>query len=161
MKVLAWVLAVVVLAAIVFAILFPVFARPRQGVYTQVLGMHQDLPKWKAPQPFLYVSWFRNGSLKRGEDFAVYDNGDMERRRILTYAVEGGRGPMEDKGTLQTLRHLSSLPPGLNGPDTVPHGQLLIVSLRHKETWETQYYDRRNLPLLVQNIANLIVVQDN
>ena len=157
MKVIANFLALIVIVAAAYCVYIVVYA-PREQLYSKVLSMHTNpllRPKEHGCLPCLYVSRFYHNSLDGGRDYALYNDGTVIVRRITKSGVQGGSGPIQDYLELQTLKHLSALPMGLSDPDTIPHADLLIVSLHHDAWWKTYYYDRRSLPSQVQSIDQL------
>ena len=131
---------------------------PVNRVSNKIYAMHTDpslTPRQHGQLPFLYVSKFSPTRRDGGQDYALYDSGLFIVRHITQYGVQGGSGPIQDQQNIEAIKRLPSLPPGVSAAATIPQSRLLIVSLRHGTQWQTQYYDRQNIPAEMKMIADI------
>jgi hypothetical protein len=131
------------LAFVIFAILFPVFARVNPSRYRVMLEWHDSFSQrtLHGSPAILSVSWFHHGKVNWGDDIMAFANGELAERRFIPDGVQGGWGPAWNKKAFHELAALASLPPGLANPDDVAHGRLVIISLNHKGRVTTCFYD--------------------
>ena len=131
---------------------------PTKRVSSEIYAMHTDprlTPRHNGQLPFLYVSKFSPNKRDGGQDYALYDSGSFIVRRITQYGIQGGSGPIQDQQNIEAIKRLPSLPPGVDARADIPQARILIVSLRHGAQWQTQYYDRQNIPAEVKMIADI------
>ena len=149
------------IAAILYLAVFYTYymgSAPKIRVYSRVLLMHTnpaETPHRQGQLPFLYVSWFHNNQTDAGRDYALYSDGFFLAERITSRGRQGGGGLMQDQQTFQALKQVSLLPQGLNSPDSIPHGRLLIVSLQQRGVRQICFYDRQRLPVFIQFVAHV------
>ena len=161
MKLMGWGIGfatLLILAAVLFPVIDPI-VDGRRAAYQRVLGFHtfSNAPQWHKQIPFLYLSWFPKGDPRHADENMIYPNKMVMGRRVLwNFAIEGGGGETRNPVAFQALRNSPALPKGLQNPDDVDYSDLLIVSQVVGGQWNTQYYNRKHLPVQVQKLQGLL-----
>ncbi len=166
------------LGALLFAITFPLFEEylpGRNRAYLHVLEQHYNPHFVKHQkrehnqfvyerQPYLlYLSWFPTGDPVWARACTVSAKGATKHERIVwNNGTGGGEGEsIDDPRDLETLQQLSALPSGLESPNDVAYGGLLIVTSARQGRRVTRYYDRARLPPTVNRLVQLLHLELN
>jgi hypothetical protein len=126
---------------------------PKSAALFDIISSHRYFGR-KSKDLILYATWFPKGDPQVAyRCFAGVKGGIETHRWVYNWAIQGSRATQLDEPQLKSLKNaIKALPEGAKSP---PLADLLIVSFREGETWETRTYDRKNLPDEVKNIDEL------
>lgn len=107
-------------------------------------------------RPFLYLVSAGGDDTDEVSGCILADNGRVGNFRHSSFGKSEGSGMDVNKAGIASLVQAPALPQGLKSPDSVPLRYVMAVGLRHGNSWETEYYDRRHLPAAVQTILSAV-----
>jgi hypothetical protein len=123
---------------------------PKSAALYSILYAHKNFGR-KSKDLMLYMTWLADGDPRVAyQCHASHKGGIMSYRNVFDWAIQGSHTTQLDEPQLESLKmSIKSLPEGAKSP---PLADLLIVSYRDGEIWNTHTYDRKKIPVAVKEI---------
>ncbi|HJQ34325.1 MAG TPA: hypothetical protein VJ866_19250 [Pyrinomonadaceae bacterium] len=123
---------------------------PKSAAFDSIVYSHRDFGR-KSKDLMLYATWLVDGDPRVAyQCFASLKGDILTYRDVFNWALQASHRAQLDEPQLESLKNsIKALPEGAKHP---PLADLLIVSFRDGETWETRTYDRKKLPDAVKDI---------
>jgi hypothetical protein len=123
---------------------------PKSPGLAGIIYSHRSLGQ-KIRGLILYATWFPDGNPRVAYRCFATDNGQVSSNRLVyDWAVRDSYFAQLGEPELGSLKNsMRALPRGAKSP---PLADLLVVSFRDGEGWETRTYDRKRVPDEVKDI---------
>jgi hypothetical protein len=115
---------------------------PKSPALESIIYAHRNLQWVKQSGLIFYATWFPGGNPRVADQCMVTEKGKVSAHRwVYDWAVQGGYYVQLRDSQLESLKHsVESLPESTQTP---PLPDLIIVSFRNGEKWESLTYDRK------------------